>query len=250
MEIIPSPSPYWEGSGNDAADALWIYRRVKRLDESRDNAIPDTDSVRAYFKALKTAQAEKSIPELDVAKKIVYGRFLSVTGGIKFNVSKADAYAMVTKYLCGIESSEYDLSKGFCFYSEKWGNGKSTLAKCMRQIDEVMPYLFYGGYDSYIDATDFAAKYAKFGYDYFEKVARSYVLLIDDLGNEKMTQKFLADGNPLAQLIKYRHERMLRTHVTTNMPLGKLADIYGYYIADRMVAMFNFFEMDGGSMRS
>lgn len=250
MEIIPSPSPYWEGSGNDAADALWIYRRVKRLDESRDNAVPDTDSVKSYFKALRTAQAEKSIPDLDVAKKIVYGRFLNVTGGIKFNVSKADAYAMITKYLCGIESSEYDLSKGFCFYSEKWGNGKSTLAKCMKQLDGVIPYRYHNGYIAYIDATEFAANYTERGNEYFERIAKSEILLIDDLGNEKATQKYIKDGNPLAQLLKYRYEKKLITHATTNMSLRDWALLYGNNIADRATAMFNFFTMDGESMRS
>lgn len=77
-------------------------------------------------------------------------------------------------------------------------------------------------------------------------------LCVDELGREPIpTSSYGTKMNVLQYLFQLRYERRKEyvTHVTTNLTMDKIVPIYGDYIADRFLEMFNFIEFKGDSLR-
>lgn len=77
-------------------------------------------------------------------------------------------------------------------------------------------------------------------------------LFIDELGWEpNPVYNFGTKLDVIGFLLQTRYEnrRSSVTHITTNLSFEKITEIYGEYIADRFLEMFNFIEIKGESLR-
>lgn len=77
-------------------------------------------------------------------------------------------------------------------------------------------------------------------------------LFIDELGREpNPANNFGTKMNVLQFLLQMRYDnrRTCVTHVTTNLALTDVAAVYGDYVADRCLELFNFIEFKGESLR-
>lgn len=88
------------------------------------------------------------------------------------------------------------------------------------------------------------------GLDYFHRFY-SDNLLWDEFGQEHMILHY---GTPVIagiDLLPIRHKRfpILKTHITTNLPLSKIEELYGDRVMSRMFEMFNFIEVIGKDRR-
>lgn len=91
-----------------------------------------------------------------------------------------------------------------------------------------------------------------------EDVVRYYskgVFLFDDLGAEMEGNNSYQYGKEEVfvriLLNRYRNFESLgsKTHITTNLSLGKIEQRYGKQLADRFIKMFNLLKLDGPSRR-
>ena len=91
-----------------------------------------------------------------------------------------------------------------------------------------------------------------------EDVVRYYskgVFLFDDLGAEMEGNNSFQYGKEEVfvriLLNRYRNFESLgsKTHITTNLSLGKIEQRYGKQLADRFIKMFNLLKLDGPSRR-
>ena len=130
-----------------------------------------------------------------------------------------------------------------------YGVGKSTLLKCIKQMPKGCGLYLHNGYTHYLDASQFATDYQESGIDVFDRWKNKEVLFIDDVGEEPQV-KYYGNGYPIvAQLLKYRYEKRLVTHITSNKSPAELGAMYGEGVKDRLKEMFNFFWWGGSSKR-
>ena len=130
-----------------------------------------------------------------------------------------------------------------------YGVGKSTLLKCIKQMPKGCGLYLHNGYTHYLDASQFATDYQESGIEVFDRWKNKEVLFIDDVGEEP-TVKYYGNGYPIiAQLLKYRYEKRLITHITSNKSPAELGTLYGEGVKDRLKEMFNFFWWGGDSKR-
>ena len=77
-------------------------------------------------------------------------------------------------------------------------------------------------------------------------------LYIDELGREPIPASNYGTRMNVMQFIlqmRYDIRSYSITHVTTNLSLDEITEVYGVYIADRCLEMFNFIEFRGESLR-
>ncbi len=147
------------------------------------------------------------------------------------------------------EAMKPELKRGIALIGSK-GVGKSTALRCCSQLPNHLGVYLHNGYTHYLDAPDFAIRYAVDGLDVFDYWKNKPVLFIDDVGNEPQDVKFFGSKiSVVAQLLRHRYERKLVTHITANKGLRELETIYDAYIIDRMLDQFNFFLWNGESKR-
>lgn len=111
------------------------------------------------------------------------------------------------------------------------GTGKTHLAVAMasKALRRMRPVRF-------VTTSDFLAELkARFGTDqvqpYFDAVANTHTLIIDDLGAEQDTEWAIAQ---LAQLVNRRYAKQLPTVVTTNLDYAAIKTVLGERTASRM----------------
>ena len=125
------------------------------------------------------------------------------------------------------------------------GNGKTHLAACIvkdyaqryvKSFDwinaavfgsEVLDMTFRGGVGSYIG-----------------KYTQPYLLVIDDLGVEGVSESI---RTAMYRLINTRWERRVRTIVTTNLSLQDITNKLGQQIGDRLLRTGKFIKFEGDS---
>lgn len=141
------------------------------------------------------------------------------------------------------------------------GTGKTTLLKGFRKYMANVASRFCLNRDDdhrlcawYKSASEIANIYAAKGHggivDYCSKDVN---LIVDELGREPIpANNYGTKLNTLKHIMQMRYDnrRTSVTHVTTNLELGDIADLYGNYVADRCLEMFNFIKIDGESLRS
>ena len=80
----------------------------------------------------------------------------------------------------------------------------------------------------------------------------NHTLFIDELGREPIPASNYGTRMNVMQFVlqmRYDIRSYSMTHVTTNLSLEDVAKVYGVYIADRCIEMFNFIEFRGESLR-
>lgn len=122
------------------------------------------------------------------------------------------------------------------------GNGKTTL---VRAIQEMIRLLHNSAISSkskglrFITAMELA-KLAKDKPEDFDRIIRSELLAIDDVGTEPETVRHYGNViTPITDALFYRYEQQLFTVCTTNLDMESLRERYDERIYDRMIEMFN-----------
>ncbi len=146
-----------------------------------------------------------------------------------------------------------DYNKGLCLYGSL-GVGKSMTLKALQAY---MNHLKDKGYNDYRlgmywrSASVLANLYAVDGQPALIQYSTDN-LCVDELGREPIpASNYGTKMNVMQFLFQLRYDwrNECVTHVTTNLTMDKIAPIYGDYIADRFLEMFNFIEFKGNSLR-
>lgn len=175
-----------------------------------------------------------------------------------FDPLKADTdilnsiFAWVWKLDC-YNTLKLDYGKGLCLYGSL-GLGKSMTLKALQRY---MNGLMRRGRKDYRlgmrwkSASELANIYAVDGQPALISYATDN-LCVDELGREpNPASNYGTKMNVLQFLFQLRYDKRKEfvTHVTTNLPIDRIAPEYGDYIADRFLEMFNFIEFKGVSLR-
>lgn len=153
----------------------------------------------------------------------------------------------------------FDFEKGLFFYGSM-GRGKTLLLRALKEYLLKLKSRWREAIDddyrlgtAWYSASQIANDYAAEGQPELEQYYdRNTCLFIDELGREpNPASNFGTKMNVLQFILQMRYDnrRTSVTHVTTNLTLDMMAEIYGDYVADRCLEMFNFVEFAGPSLR-
>lgn len=149
-------------------------------------------------------------------------------------------------YLYAIGKGKLDKNKGIFFYGEV-GTGKSTLMKILAEFQRTI-----GNGFKCVNCSTQASQYASFGIEALNESTYNEGLKginpiergFDELGREPNPAKNFGNQlNVMQYVFQIRYEMKVKTHVTTNMEPQSIKHLYGEYISDRAVEMFNFIEV-------
>lgn len=149
--------------------------------------------------------------------------------------------------------------KGLYFYGSL-GRGKSVTLRAlqyyMNNIEFRHPWKLQEDYRmriTWMSASELANIFADGGQPalmrYYERECN---LCIDELGREPNPASNFGTKLDVVQFLiqlRYDHKRTSVTHITTNLTLKQMNSIYGDYVADRCLELFNFIEFTGKSLR-
>lgn len=152
-----------------------------------------------------------------------------------------------------------DYSKGLFLYGDI-GRGKSLTMRLLLEytmhVLKVHKELMQNDYRlnmEWMSASMIASRYAANGVPGLEKyMEHDCSMCIDELGREPIpTSYYGTKMNVMQFLMQIRYDNRFSsvTHVTTNLAPDEIESIYGRYIADRCVEMFNFINFSGESLR-
>lgn len=152
-----------------------------------------------------------------------------------------------------------DYSKGLFLYGDI-GRGKSMTLMLLRDYlkDVRTRYKEYCKSEyrfgtEWMSASMIANRYAADGLPGLDKLLKhDCCLFVDELGREpNPASNYGTKMNVLQFLMQIRYDNRYScvTHATTNLPLCEIETVYGKYIADRYLEMFNFIEFKGKSLR-
>ena len=150
-------------------------------------------------------------------------------------------------------------AKGLYFYGSL-GRGKSVTLRALQCYMNSLDFRHhwkrkedYRMSISWKSASELANIYAEGGQS---ALTRFYDwecnLCIDELGREPNPANNFGTKLDVVQFLlqmRYDNKRTSVTHITTNLTLKQMNSIYGDYVADRCVEMFNFIEFIGKSLR-
>lgn len=182
-----------------------------------------------------------------------------------FNIEKADkrilnsVFAWVWKNSAS-NSLGLDYNKGLFFYGSL-GRGKTMTLHALRKYLIGLNYRRHNQRrDDYRlgtywkSASELANLYAADGQPALTEFYQSdCCLFIDELGREPNPANNYGTKLDVIQFLlqmRYDHRHTSVTHITTNLSLEDIGRIYGYYIADRCLELFNFIEFKGESLRN
>ena len=132
------------------------------------------------------------------------------------------------------------------------GNGKTTLAKAMQTVINILydsPYR-----DNTIGVTAVSAlklaDMAKDDNQQFRRIRNADLLHIDDVGCEPASIRVWGNElSPLVDILYHRYDEQLYTVITSNLSLEDIFERYGYRIGDRFYEMFDTIAFEGKSYR-
>lgn len=153
------------------------------------------------------------------------------------------------------------------------GTGKTTLARAMREmINRLTPHrvdykkdgTHYQGWCGSLPWQDETTNWmsevsanelcrmAQEDAEEFERMKKSPLLFIDDLGTEPLTVKsYGTELSPVAELVEWRNDKQLFTVATTNLSprtkggTSELLDFYGTRTESRMAELFDIITLTG-----
>lgn len=134
--------------------------------------------------------------------------------------------------------------------SGQCGNGKTTMSKAISNSIRILS--LSGRYSSSNLMVSFttAKEIVSTTDEERDKIKRSNLLSIDDMGNEPLERLTYGNvTNPLVDVLEYRYDKQLFTIVTTNLTPPQITEKYGQRIADRFREMFEVIVFRGGSFR-
>lgn len=132
------------------------------------------------------------------------------------------------------------------------GNGKSTLARAIGRLIEVLYESTY--YDrrktvrtvSALELADIAKNQP----ERFDGIKKAELLVIDDVGVEPAVVKVWGNEiSPFTEIMYYRYDRVLWTLVTTNLDDEDFYKRYGPRLGDRFTEMFDRIAFENYSYR-
>ena len=155
---------------------------------------------------------------------------------------------------------ELDYDKGWFLFGSI-GRGKSLTMRLMheylRSVAKRFPQYYkknknrFG--NDWKSASVITNLYAKDGLPKLGPMLEiNHTLFIDELGREPIPASNYGTRMNVMQFVlqmRYDIRSYSMTHVTTNLSLDDVAKVYGVYIADRCIEMFNFIEFRGESLR-
>lgn len=147
-----------------------------------------------------------------------------------------------------------DPSKGLWLWGDI-GSGKTTMlhvilrfCRIVRPADaEGNPYGF-----RISNAIEVCSGYQRKGYDGIQTYIDSRRQAFDELGSETIPTGYYGNTENVFQYIlqrRYDRRHTSFTHVTTNLSVDQIAEVYGARIYDRCKEMFNFVPMRGATFR-
>ncbi len=181
----------------------------------------------------------------------------------RFNPARADRDILNSLFAWvwwndGMNTLGLDYDKGFFLYGSL-GLGKSMTLRAMQKYMNGVINRHDSKRDDYRmtawmkSASELANIYAADGQPALIKYAGEDInLIIDEFGREPNPAKYYGTEMNVIQFLlqlRYDHRRESVTHITTNLQLNDIAGLYGSYVADRCLEMFNFIEFKGGSIR-
>lgn len=152
-----------------------------------------------------------------------------------------------------------DFSKGLFLYGSI-GMGKTLMLRVLRQYltdlrsrhpEEYKSDYRLGTY--WKSASQLAVMFACKGIVALEEYLEpESCLYIDEVGREPNPVNNFGTKMEVIQFLlqtRYENRRTSVTHITTNLSLREFSEMYGEYVADRCVEMFNFIKFEGDSLR-
>ena len=152
-----------------------------------------------------------------------------------------------------------DYSKGLFLYGSI-GMGKTFALRVLRQylidLSNRHPDAYKEDYrlgTYWKSASQLAAMFACKGIVAIEEyIQPDCCLFIDEVGREPNPVNNFGTKMDVIQFLlqtRYEDRRSNVTHITTNLSLKEFTKIYGDYVADRCLEMFNFIPFEGESLR-
>ena len=143
---------------------------------------------------------------------------------------------------------ELDTKKGLLIWGSV-GSGKSTIIKIVGEILRIQGR----GYKT-VNCSYLANQFAAYGleslntstYNEGERGPNPVDRAFDELGREPIPAKHYGNELNVMQYVfqcRYEMRDSVRTFATTNMKPAALGQLYGSYIGDRIIEMFNVVEM-------
>lgn len=213
------------------------------------------EAMQKYWATCYEDIASIELATLKQAKLYMWQRFKELHPNVEFQAN--ELYTTLSHYAAQEDlflrsktanDADCNFTKGIAIVGN-YGVGKSTLIKCIKQMPKDCGLYLHNGYTHYLDASQFATDYQESGIEVFDRWKNKEVLFIDDVGEEPQV-KYYGNGYPIiAQLLKYRYEKRLITHITSNKSPAELGTLYGEGVKDRLKEMFNFFWWGGQSKR-
>lgn len=200
--------------------------------------------------------------DLQVEKKRFLQAILKVEP--RFDFKKADAKILNSIFGWVWREDQFnvlnlDYDKGLYFYGTL-GRGKSTTLRAlqvyMNDIYNRMLWKYDGDYRMGMRwkvASELANVYAADGQPgltyYYDCEVN---LCIDEVGREPNPASNYGTKLDVVQFLlqmRYDNRRTTVTHLTTNLSIQQMTRLYGEYVADRCIELFNFIEFTGPSLR-
>lgn len=191
-----------------------------------------------------------------ISKKVWHDILKTIIGNEPiYNEFNSHIYYQLIKWVHADETCEYDLTKGIIL-AGKTGPGKTKAFQTMKsycQIDEVR-YLRAGKTIpinfQIVNSRQIISDYANSGYEGIEKYSSYANICIDDLGNESEDVKYYGTSlNCIEEIIENRYLKGLMTHISTNLPLGEIAEKYTDRVYSRLKEMCNYVVFKGIDFR-
>lgn len=213
-------------------------------------------------KKQESPKASRPEPSMRQEAVVLVNAFKSIDSN--FDINKADRNVMNSLLAWVWEKDSLnmlhlDYSKGLFLFGEI-GRGKSLALHALRRyMCSVCNRFKWKRNDVRMkawgsSASEMANEFASDGLAKIKDYAKSEInLVIDELGREPIPAKYFGTEMNVMQFVlqlRYDSRKQNVTHVTTNLKLEDIGKIYGNYVADRCLEMFNFIEFKGESLRS